>query len=124
MDQEGEEKGVKLKENQEGKAGKKLWRRKTSVSRRKRRRRRQRKSRKMPLERKKMPRERMDKQEDFVKSPCRPKTVLSKKYHNLWSFWESFSIEKCGKCEGFVHQNCLTMPGSICNYFGIAAKLN
>ena len=61
MDQEGEEKGIKLKENQEGKAGKKLWRRKTSVSRRKRRRRRQRKSRKMPLERKKMPRERMDK---------------------------------------------------------------
>ena len=33
-----------------------------------------------------LPRERMDKQEGFVKNPCRPKTVLSKKYDNVWSF--------------------------------------
>ena len=78
----------------------------------------------MSLERKNVARGQMDKQEGFVKNPFRPKMVLSKKYHNLWSFWESFSIEKCGKCEGFVHQNCLTMPGSICNYFSIANLLS
>ena len=26
------------------------------------------------------------KKEGFVKNPCRPKTVLSKKYDNVWSF--------------------------------------